>query len=163
MVVSSVSKKLFNGDYKQLAELYRSFFSTHTIFQKGDREIITYLQEQAKEHELILMEEEHKIIGALFLVLEGKNADGTHTRWKFRHFAFKSDTVALRLLKEAEKRVQNSSATAKIELTIAETEKGQTFYLRNGYKKEGILKNHYRWGESCLVLGKSLSKNGYQK
>ena len=159
MTIRSVSKKLFhNDDYLQLTELYRSFFSTHNIFQKENKEIIKYLQEQAKENELILAEEESKIVGALFLVLEGKNIDGTHQRWKFRHFAFQSEKAAEELLLEAEKRVQNNSSTAKIELTIAENEKGQKFYLNNGYKKEGVLKNHYRWGESCFVLGKSISK-----
>jgi hypothetical protein len=30
------------------------------------------------------------------------------------------------------------------------------FYLKNGYEQEGALKNHFRAGETCYVLGKSV-------
>mgnify|MGYP001579545610 FL=1 len=78
--------------------------------------------------------------------------------WKFRHFAFETETIALELLSEVENIVRNSSKTSKIELTIAETELGIDFYKRYKYEQEAELKNHYRWGETCYVLAKSFKR-----
>ena len=151
MVIRTVQE----NDYGKLAGLYASFFKTHNIFQQEQAKVVAYLQEQ--KHELLVYEENGEIKGALFLVLLGQNVDGTHKLWKFRHFAFTSADIAGQLLAEAEKKVQESSKNAKIELTIAESEEGIEFYKANGYGQEGILKNHYRWGEICYILSKSFS------
>ena len=143
-------------DYPALAKIYHAFFPVHDIFRSHHRKVIQYLKNQAKAHSFLVAEDNHHIVGAVFLVLEGQNA--SHKRWKFRHFAFKSDTVALELLKEAERKVSSKSKTAKIELTIAQNERGRSFYLKQGYLVEGVLKNHYRWKETCYALGKSLVK-----
>ena len=146
-----------NPDFKKLILLYSHFFKKHTIFQQSAKRIIGYLKEQAKKDTLLVYDEKGKIGGALFLVQAGQNADGTHKIWKLRHFAFENNEIALQLLKEAEKRIKKSSKTAKVEVTIAETEKRIDFYKKNGYKQEGILENHYRYGERCYILGKSFS------
>jgi len=138
-------------DYEKLVSLYKEFFPTHDIFQKEDNEIITYLK---NVKETFLVDDELK--GALILVMIGQNKEGTHKRWKFRHFAFKDEVVGKELLVEAEKRVKENSETCKIELNIAETEPGKEFYLNNGYEQEAALKNHYRQGETCFILGKSI-------
>ncbi len=146
------------SDYYELVNLYRSFFKTHNIFQQSDKKIISYLKEQSKENELLVYDEKGSILGALYPVNLGQNADGTHKLWKFRHFAFYSDDIAEKLLEEAEKKVRKSSKTSKIELTIAETEQGIGFYKAHGYKKEAALRNHYRWGETCFTLSKSFRR-----
>lgn len=138
------------SDFELLASLYRSFFKVHDIFQEGN--IVEYLKEKSEKDDLLVYDQDGIVKGALFLVCLSK---GDHSRWKFRHFAFETEEIGTRLLEEAEKRVKESSKTAKIELTIAETEEGKEFYLKNGYKEEGKLENHYRFGESCFVLGKS--------
>ena len=115
-------------DFVKLVGLYRSFFSAHNIFQKQSKEIVQYLKEQSQENDLIVYEEKGSLRGALFLVNFGQNADGSHKLWKFRHFAFESEDIASQLLDEAEKRVKKASKTSKIELSIAETEKGIKFY-----------------------------------
>ncbi len=155
MIIRNAQEK----DFTELAELYSSFFSTHNIFLKSKKEIIKYLKEQAKENELIVNDELGTLQGALYLVNFGRNADGSHKLWKFRHFAFKSINAASRLSEEAEKKVLGKSKTAKIELTIAQTEEGIDFFKSKGYKQEGALSNHYRWGETCYILSKSLSKS----
>jgi len=141
-------------DFGQIAALYANFFKTHDIFQKLKEVIVNYIREEAQKNELLVCEEDGLIKGALFLVGLGKGSG--HRRWKFRHFAFETEKIAELLLDEAERRVKETTGTAKIELTIAETEEGIDFYKQHGYQQEGILKNHYRWGESCFVLGKSL-------
>lgn len=149
-------RKIQEADYQQVADLYKEFFPTHNIFQE-DKDIVTaYIRKESLEREdFLVYEEDGMIKGALILVLLEKSYD--HTRWRFRHFAFTSEEAAEKLLQEAEKRVKESSKTAKVELTIAESEKGMEFYKKNGYEQEAALKNHYRWGETCFILGKSFS------
>ena len=144
-------------DFENLIKLFRNFFPTHNIFQKSNEEILPYLKEQSKENKLIILEEK-SIRAALFLVNFGQNSEGSHKLWKFRHFAFGSEEEASKLLEESEKVVKNSSKTSKIELTIAKNEKGMEFYKSRGYKQEGKLENHYRLGETCFILSKSLKK-----
>ena len=144
-------------DYGQLASLFASFFKTHDAFQKDKETIARYLQREELKHDLIVFEEEGVVKGALFLVKKGENVDGSHQRWKFRHFAFETERIAEELLNEGERRVREKSSTIKIELTLAENEEGLDFYKRRGYSQEGMLTNHYRWGETCYVLGKSFN------
>jgi len=143
-------------DYQKLVDLYKEFFPTHNIFQQDKDIVIAYIRKESLDRETFLVyEEDGEVKGALILVLLEKSDD--HTRWKFRHFAFTSEEVAEKLLQEAERRVKESSKTTKVELTIAESEKGMEFYKKNEYEQEAELKNHYRWGETCFVLGKSFS------
>ncbi|MBT5739499.1 hypothetical protein HOI26_00225 [Candidatus Woesearchaeota archaeon] len=142
------------GDYLGLVELYKNFFPTHNRFQEENGKIVSYLKEQASKN-LLLVFDQDKIKGAMFLVNFGSDSNNSHKLWKFRHFAFDDENVAKELLQEAENKVQESSQTSKIELTIAETEPGKEFYLNNGYQQEAALINHYRWNETCFVLAKS--------
>ena len=152
MVIRTIQEE----DYEQLVDLYKSFFPTHNIFSQGKDIVIAYLRKEALEREdLLVFEKEEIIKGALIIVLLGKSSDNSHCRWKFRHFAFKDEEAAKELLEAAERRIKDSSKTAKIELTIAENEQGIDFYKNNGYEQEAELKNHYRCGEKCLVFGKS--------
>ncbi|MBT4577184.1 hypothetical protein HOM13_00490 [Candidatus Woesearchaeota archaeon] len=146
-----------NEDFEKLVRLYKSFFNTHNIFQKSEKEIIDYLKEQSEENALIVYDETNSIVGALFLVNFGQNENGSHKLWKFRHFAFQTKEVAQDLLEEAEKIVKNSSETSKIELTLAESEKEIEFYKSNKYILEGTLSNHYRPAEACFILSKCFS------
>jgi hypothetical protein len=141
-------------DYEELVELYKSFFNTHNKFQKPNDEVRIYLKEQSLKNELLVYERNNALKGALCLINFGENADGSHKLWKFRHFAFTTKQAATQLLTNAEKKVQKSSKTSKIELHISETEKAIKFYKSQGYKQEGALLNHYNVGETCLILSK---------
>ena len=143
-------------DLKSLALFYKRYFKTHTLFVQPNGKIVEYLRKAIKEHTFISVHDGTKIAGAVFIVLEGKDAN--HSRWKFRHLAFTNTDVGKVLLEEAEKCVRGKSVTAKIELTLAETELNRQFFLKNGYRQEGVLQNHYRWQEKCFVLGKSVRK-----
>lgn len=143
-------------DYRQVAGLFANFFKTHNIFQKDPDIVVAYIRKEDLEREAFLVYEQSGMIkGALVLVQKGANHDGSHKVWKFRHFAFETEQIGKELLGEAEKRVKNATHTAKIELTIAENEEGLDFYKKWGYKQEGALLNHFRFGETCFVLGKS--------
>ncbi len=144
------------ADLKSLARFYKRYFKTHTVFQQPEKKVVAYLHKAVKEHTFIAVHDGRKIAGALFIVLEGK--DGTHSRWKLRHLAFIHHDVGHVLLEVAEQQVRQKSVTGKIELTLAEDEPHRQFLVKRGYKKEGVLKNHYRWNEKCYVLGKSVHK-----
>lgn len=151
-----VVRKGKDNDVKKLVKIYQNFFPTHNIFSGSDKKIILYLKQQVKEHTLLVFEDYARVIkGALFLVNFGKSADATHMLWKFRHFSFETERIALQLLLDAEKRVQKASKTGKIELTIAENEQGLDFYKSQKYTVEGRLSHHYRYGETCFILAKS--------
>ncbi len=155
-MVIRIGKK---SDFPRLVQIYKLFFKKHNIFQQDGRKVINYLQQQIKENELLVFEDEKdgKLKGALFIVKIGQSSDGKHTLWKYRHFAFKNDSVGSLLLREAEKYVRKQSKTAKVELTIAENERGIDFYKNNGYKQEAALSHHYRFGETCFILSKAFS------
>jgi len=140
-------------DLKQLAKLYKSYFKTHTLFEQTEDKVIIHLREQVKKNPCLVFEEEEEIRGALFLV--SKNVDGAHKLWKLRHFAFTKSYIGEQLLKEAEDKAKENSKTAKIEMSIAESEDGINFLKAQGYEQEGCLKNHYRWQERCYILSKS--------
>lgn len=151
-----VIRTAVEGDYSKISKLFIDFFPIHNIFLRNVEEVVKYVREETKKYDLLVFEEKG-IKAVLFLVNFSKNEDGSHKLWKFRHFAFTSEDYASKLLKEAEKRIKDNSKTAKIELTIAENEKDVEFYKKNGYVQEAVLKNHYRFGETCFVFGKTIS------
>jgi hypothetical protein len=145
------------SDYKNLANLFQGFFIRHNIFSLSEKEIIKYLKKESKKSKLVVCAEENCILAALFIVKIGQDIEGKHTLWKFRHFAYCNEKAAVLLLKNTEEKVKKLSETSKIELTLAENEKGVKFFQKNGYRVEGKLKNHYRWNETCIVISKSFS------
>ena len=147
------------SDMIQVAQLLKEFYPTHNLFNQTEDKIATYLQTESINHKLLICKNENKeIVASSFVVKTGESSDQSHSRWKFRHFAFVSEAAAKELLTASEDLVKGQSKTAKIELTISEREKSLSFFESNEYKKEGSLANHYRWNESCYILSKSFSK-----
>lgn len=143
-------------DIPKLIDLYKEFFPTHNIFQRSTEDITNYLSEGIEIDELLVYDD-GEITAAMFIVLTDRSEDQKHTRWKFRHVAYTKEKTAKELITEVEERIKQTSNTAKIELTIAESEKALDFFKKIGYQEEGALKNHYRWGETCFILSKSFS------
>ena len=151
-----VIRKVESQDFEEMAELYSKFFATHDIFTQKVDTILSYLQNHATEHECFISKDEHTLLAVTFVVKLGESKDGSHKRWRLRHFAFRDDTAAIALLGAVEKYLTEQSKTVKIEQNLAENEKGLEFYVANGFVQEGVLMNHYRFGERCIVLGKTL-------
>ncbi|MBN2881137.1 hypothetical protein JXM83_03720 [Candidatus Woesearchaeota archaeon] len=145
-------RKATNDDFCNVAQLYKQFFGLHNVFTKPIENIVSYLEEQVTKSELFVAEIDKKLFCAVFLVNKGGNEHKLH---KLRHFAFESDSIGLEMLNWLEKIVMERSTTAKIEVTIADGEKGFEMYKRAGFILEGSLSNHYRHGEITFVLGKS--------
>ena len=151
-----VIRQVESQDFEEMAELYSKFFPEHDKFSQDVDKVLSYLQNQTNDHACFVSKEKHKLLAVTFVVRLGENKNGTHKRWRFRHFAFRDENAAIELLGAVEAYIKEQSRTVKIELNIAQTEKWIDFYLANGYSKEGELMNHFRWGEVCFVLGKSL-------
>ena len=143
-------------DYDELAVLFNHFFPVHNIFQQEKQKITEYLG--SREEELIVLDD-GGIRAATYLVQKGEDTAGSHKIWKFRHFAYTDEESGARLLEAAEERIKSKSKTSKIELTISENEEGLDFYKKHGYKTEGTLTNHYRWGETCYILCRSFENS----
>ena len=137
-------------DFAGLVKLYKEFFPVHSVFSLDGDVIESYLRKEMLEREAFFVDDELR--GAVVLVLL---QSGSHSRWKYRHFAFQNNEIGEELLQKCEKFVKEFSPTSKIELTIAESEQGKEFYESNGYIEEGKLAHHYRLGEICFILGKS--------
>ncbi len=151
-----VLRRAESQDYEEIAELCTEFFDEHDIFEKDVKDILGYLEIAANEHECFISKDEHKLLASVFLVKLGESSDGSHTRWRLRHFAWRDEKAAAELLLAVEKHIRTLSRTAKIEVRLAETEKHKALYEACSFSQEGILDNHFRWGESCFVFGKSL-------
>ena len=146
------------GDVNAIARVMKEFFTVHNVFSKSGDDVCSYLSSQMKERPLLVAEKDGEIKGAMFLVRKG--GDGNHALWKYRHAVFSGHQVACALFTEAEKRIRAQSKTAKIENTLAETERSVDEYALQGYVHEATLHDHYRLGESCLVYSKTLSDTG---
>lgn len=145
-------RKANEHDLKGLIKVYKDVFKVHNVFEKSEEEIEAYLN---KFSNILVAEEDGNIVGGL--VITAKKYDKDWKLTNFKHIAvspaYQNKDIGSELLKEAEK----IAGKGKIEIRVGEREAGAVnFYEKNGYQKEGILKSHYRKGESCFVMGKVL-------
>jgi N-acetylglutamate synthase-like GNAT family acetyltransferase len=148
-------RKLQEGDFKKLVQIYRKFFPVHIVFTKSEEEIMQHLEKMKEKGEFLVAEDEGKVKGALVIVKN--NFDG-HIRAKLKRIAAKTPVrkVITALIQEAE----NEIGEGKIEIKIAASEKVKpSFFKKLGYKVEGKLSSHYRAGEICYILGKEVEQN----
>lgn len=161
-------EKLTSEKLPMVVDLLKSFYPEHNIFGKDDNEIVEYLASLMgkAQYQGIMSEvpmyayfDGEDVKGFLALIHENGTLDGKHRVWKYRHLAFNDDDVGKELVTFAEQQIMDMSATAKVELTISETEAGHALYCDLNYEEEGKLDNHYRWGETTYVLSKSFGQD----
>ncbi len=153
-------------DFPNLVRLFKEFFPRHNVFNQKSPYIKKYLTSISQKYPLLIIKEKDPdteeifISAAAYIVKIDESKDKTHTRWKFRHFAFRNENSGEEMLVACEEYVKKQSNTIKIELTISESESSLHFFEGQSYQNEGLLKNHYRWGETCYVTSvESLKKN----
>ncbi|MEE9525698.1 MAG: GNAT family N-acetyltransferase [Candidatus Woesearchaeota archaeon] len=157
-------RKIEEKDLNEVVQLLKKFFPEHNRFSKSDEEIVDYLKklmhkpsyQNISDETPMYIYDDNGIKGFLALVHFDGTSDGLHRIWKYKHLAFENEEIASALVDEAEKIIKRLSESVKVELTIAETEKGIDFYKSKGYEVEGTLKSHYRPDELCYILGKVL-------
>ena len=140
-----------------LIPIYKEEFSRHGIFSKDAEAIMDYLENVDGRFMIAIDAVEHKVLGGLLVTI--KEPDKGHTLARFKHIAVaeahRGQGLAEGLFKEAEKMLDN----AKIEIHVSENEKDALpFYERMGFEKEADLKDHYRMGERCYIMGKTLER-----
>ena len=137
-----------------LIKIYKSSFKVHNILTKKEKDLLIYFK--GKE---ILIAKDKEVLGGLMIKNTEKHK--THKTWKINHLAVsekhRGKGIAMSLVKRAEKEIKSKSKTAKIEVSVAETEKQiLKFWKKLKYKLEGKLRSHYRHKELVYVLGKEL-------
>jgi ribosomal protein S18 acetylase RimI-like enzyme len=147
-------RKANEGDLMPLIKVYKEVFKVHNVFDKSEDEILEYLKQFLGD--ILVAEEDGKVVAGLVIVKK------KYAKWSlfgFKHVAvakaYQRKGVGSELLNEAEK----IAGKGKIEIRVAkdaEAEWAVPFYEKNGYRKEGELKSHYRKGEICFVMGKVL-------
>ena len=147
-------------DLRQLAQLYKKTFKKHNIFTKPEPEVLKYLE---KNIDNLMIGKEHGKIIAGALISFDKNGQG-HSLWRLKHLAIVKDKqgsdIGSKIVKAMDEMIAgmikgNEIKSAKIEVHVSENEKkALPFYLKNGFEIEGKLKDHYRKGELCYILGK---------
>lgn len=144
--------KAYDNEIKQMIPIYAQAFSLHNIFKKDENFVFDYLKKQKGEFLAAL--DGDKVIGGV--IVHKRELDG-HILARLRHFAvakeYRDKGVGSELLEAAEK----SIGKGKIEMHVSENEsRAISFYKKNGYVIEGNLTNHYRDGEICYVMGKTI-------
>lgn len=143
-------------DYSALVKFYRRNFKIHNIFQRPEQEVLSYLMSQGTKYPVYIFKD--KIIRGAVVLVNNLSSSDSHKVWKLRHFVFDSQKIGKELLEFSEKEIKKHSNTAKIEITVSVIEELFDFLAKQGYEREGTLKNHYRWGEDSFVFSKSFGK-----
>jgi ribosomal protein S18 acetylase RimI-like enzyme len=138
-----------------LIPIYAEAFDKHGIFKRPAEQVLEYLENVTGDFIIAFDENDNRIIGGLLLVI--RKPDTGHRLANIKHFAvakeFIGEGIGKGLLREAERRV----GEGKIEIH-ASTEENDAigFYKHMGFVEEGRLSDHYRKGETCVILGKSV-------
>ena len=148
-------------DIKQLAKLYKDVFTVHNIFTKPDKEVLDYLDNV--DGEILVAKENGKVLGGC--LIEYTKSQYSHSLWRIKHLAVSREKqhegVGSVILEEIEGMIKERISikdvkSAKAEVHVSENEKESIgFYKKHGFVIEGELKDHYRKGETCFILGKS--------
>lgn len=160
------------ADLPRLIPIYTSSFRKHNIFQKTAREILRYLKETHQNNARVgggylVAASGSRVVGGMLVRKEGEDLVGKHTIWKYNHLAVEKPYAGLgigtALLQSADQKVRTlitsgKIKTAKIELGVSINEKTLLpFYKKCGFRVEGKLPSHYRYGELVYVLGKEIT------
>jgi len=143
-------------DYEKLVPILKQGFPKHNIFSKNDAESLQYLRGyDACDDSFGLMYIDAGVKGCIFA--KPRIVTEKHTVWRLNHEVFANEDMAGMLVEEAEKMIADSEGSVKIELGLAENETDKVKLFESlGYKKEGELENHYRFGEKTILIGKTL-------
>tara|TARA_Y100000310_G_scaffold48321_1_gene44781 strand:- start:1709 stop:2233 length:525 start_codon:yes stop_codon:yes gene_type:complete len=158
---------------KDLVPIYKKAFKKHNIFKQSDKEIFAYLKETHQKYlpfgggyivSMIddpLMKIKDKVIGAILVAFKGIDAK-KHMRIELKHLAVEpkyqsigaaTDLINISLDKLYFAIRNENASSAKIEVRVSDNEKSLKLFKKLGFKEEGKLKDHYRLGESCHILG----------
>ncbi len=174
-------RKVDISELQGLVALYKEAFPTHNIFTRDDDEILKYLTQMHEKlrndkkgiiGSILIAEFNSEIVGSCMLCPEEIN-DKMHSRWKIKHLAVAKNCqgigigkslveAALRQIKDLMIKEEISSAKIEVAVSQEKTEKVQEnaaeFYIKLGFRKEGILSDHFRLDEDTIILGMTLKR-----
>lgn len=168
-----IIRDAIGADLSRLIPIYTSSFRKHNIFQRTTTKILQYLKETHQKNALVgggylVAASGSRVVGGMLVRKEGEDLLGKHVVWKYNHLAVERPYAGLgigtALLQSADKKVRTlitsgKIKTAKVELGVSINEKALLpFYKKCGFRVEGKLPSHYRYGELVYVLGKEIIK-----
>ncbi len=143
----------------ELISIYQKEFNPHNIFQKSADEVLTYLFEIQKEHELFIAIFDGRVVGGTVLERKDKNIADEYKIWKLKHFALVEgldNAAEQRIIADIEARLLTKSKKMKIQLNLAETEPRYIkMFKEYGFTQEATLDDRYRVGEKMFIYSKT--------
>jgi ribosomal protein S18 acetylase RimI-like enzyme len=177
MMIST--NELQKNEITPLATLYRSTLKPHNMFSKDQKSVEKYIAQSQKDakskggtficayYEADTKKKE-SFVGALFIAPRDESEKGTHRRFRLSHLCvhkkYWGKGIGHELIIGAIDHLKHMMhhqkiSTIKLEVhSNSQKEGAQAFYASQGFVKEGTLKNHYRFGESCNVWGMLLRR-----
>jgi len=163
-------KVIAKDEYKEVAALLKTVFPQDELFKQGQKRTINYMENA--DGTFYVVEDNDIIVGAM--LLSAKKNKG-FTLWTIQHAAIlpnrRGTGIGIILIQYVDQMIrtqikEGKFKSAKIEMKISgkdkifaeKSEKNDVSFLkRNGFKIEGELKDHFKKGETCFILGKSFS------
>jgi|TARA_B100001964_G_scaffold214760_1_gene252590 ribosomal protein S18 acetylase RimI-like enzyme len=158
---------------KELLPVYKKIFKTHNVFEKSDKQVLQYMQKLHKVQHAYgggfavamiddpILNIKNKVVGGICVVFKDLSPK-KHMRVALKHLAVDPKYVPLDVERDLIKMcldkmyfaIKNDRCkSVKVEAHLAESEKTRKLFKKLGFKEEGKLKDHYRVGETCLILG----------
>jgi hypothetical protein len=138
-------------ELKTLASIYKQEHSGHALFQGEVSDIEDYLARLNVQY--IILTEQNNVVGGVAVLQQLQAKD--HSVFMLKHFALLKEHAdqAAFFMNSVETRLD----TGKIELHLSDKDTPDIeFFMQQGYEIEGTLSNHYKIGEKCYVLGKTI-------
>jgi ribosomal protein S18 acetylase RimI-like enzyme len=105
---------------------------------------------------LFIAETDGMVVGFLMLELKGWNKDLAQIYWMAVRGGHQRKGYGSTLIKEMEHYAKEKGVRKIFIGTNSDNKIAIPFYVKNGYKPEGLLKDWDKDGEDCLILGKHL-------
>jgi ribosomal protein S18 acetylase RimI-like enzyme len=138
-------------ELNSLASIYKQEHSGHVLFQGNEKDIEDYLERLDMQY--VVMLDQQDVVGGVAVLqqLQAKN----HSVFQLKHFAVLKEYVdkAQFFMNAMETRLD----TGKIELHLSDKDTPDIeFFMQLGFEIEGTLSNHYKIGEKCYIMGKTI-------
>ena len=168
-------RRVQGEELRALVTLYKENFKDHNIFKHYEQHIMKYVQQKYTELRdndgaIFIAVLNNEIIGGCMIEQKEITSDN-HSRFDIRHLIvdkkFRNIGCGKNLVEESLKLVfdrinRKEISSAKIEVSVIEGD-AVPFYEKIGFKREGLLQDHYKLGESTIILGLTLKGGEHGK
>jgi len=151
--MSKVVTRPYRGeDFSQVVEI-----ALDLLVEDRERvESTIRMASRSDSFQLFVAEADGMVVGFLMLELKGWNKDLAHIYWIAVRWEHERKGHGSLLIKEMENWAKEKGVRKVYVATDSDNKIAIPFYIKNGYKPEGVLKDYAKDGEDVLFLGKHL-------